>query len=311
MKREPVLITGFPRSGTTLLRMMLDSHPRLAVPFEVVGLWMRYSDRLSEFGELAEDADVRRLVDDLLSEDRIRMWRAELGPDDVLRRLSPDPEYRDVVAAFYEAYAASFGNPRWGDKHPGAPRRLARMRAWFPTSKVVHLVRDGRDACRSLVDRSFGPDHLIECARLWREYILALECVGTVLGPDYLEIRFEDLVTEPEPTLERVCDFLSLRYSGQMLEYPERVRETVPPSKRDLWPILDEPPQASAAFRWKDEMSEGARVCFEKRAGEQLEDLGYEVIPGSPSGAYLWESRRLVRRMSAAVRRRMGARSWG
>ena len=101
---EPFFVVGFQRSGTTLLRMMLDSHPQVAVPFDTVGLWERYHDKLSEYGNLRSETDVRRMISDILQEERIKLWEIPLTVEHVLARRRLDG-YPGIVDAFYLAYA--------------------------------------------------------------------------------------------------------------------------------------------------------------------------------------------------------------
>ena len=305
----PFFVVGFQRSGTTLLRVMLDSHPDLVVPLDTVGLWADYEDRLPQFGNLATDADVNRMVDAILKEERILLWETPLTRDQVLaqRRL---PGFAGIIDAFMQSYAVSRGKRRWGDKDPGNMRRIDRLHRWFPDCKIIHIVRDGRDACISQAEQSFGIQDLFDCATAWIEQIEWVRQIGVILGPDrYFELRYEDLVTDAEPLLQRLCEFLSVPWSPAMLEYYKNVRTTVPDSKRYIWPLLDKPPVKDQAGRWKRTLSEGQRVGFEKRAWETLRTMGYETLPTRPSGAYTTEIAALARKAADAVRARLFRKS--
>jgi hypothetical protein len=300
-RSSPFFVTGFQRSGTTLLRMMLDSHPKVAIPLDTTGLWARTEGRLGEFGSLEEEGNRRRLVESLLVEERIRLWRVPLSVDDVVSAISR-PGYPGVIEGFHLAYARSKGKTRWGDKDPGNMLRLASVLEWFPDARIVHIVRDGRDACQSLLKQSFGGDDLLRCAEQWREQVGWVRQIGRILGAQrYHELRYEDLVEHPESVLRTLASFLDLDWSPSMLEYHRRVDESVPEEKRHIWPLLDRPPQVSARYRWKAEMSDGQRICFEKRAGRVLAECGYETIPGGASGAYLTEAVLAARRARAAL----------
>ena len=286
---SPIFVTGFQRSGTTLLRLMLDSHPELAIPLDTTGLWARYERRLDEFGSLENPGSLRRLVGSLLEEERIRLWNVPLQPEQIIG-ASERPGFPGVIEGFYLAYAASHGKARWGDKDPGSMLRLATVLRWFPDARVVHIVRDGRDACMSLLKQEFGGNDLLHCAEQWREQVWWVRQIGSILGPDrYFELRYEDLVENPEGALRPLAAFLRLAWSPEMLEYHRRVGSAVPEEKRHIWPLLDRPPQEAARYRWKREMSSGKRVCFEKRAGRVLAESGYEVLAGGASGAYRTE----------------------
>jgi len=303
--RHPFFILGFQRSGTTLLRMMLDSHPDVAIPLDTTGLWARYARRLDEFGPLTEEEPRRRLVESILTDNRIRLWEVQLDIDDVVG-ASDRPGFPGVVEGFHRAYAQAKGKSRWGDKDPGNMGRLDQVLGWFPDARIVHIVRDGRDACLSLVRQEFGGDDLLHCAEAWREQVWWVRRIGRIVGESqYFELRYEDLVEDPERTLRPLATFLGIDWSPDMLEYHHRVPEAVPDEKRHIWPLLDQPPQQSARFRWKREMNHGDRVCFEKRAGSVLEEAGYETLPGDASGAYLSELGFSVRRIRTAIGRRI------
>lgn len=301
---DPVFIIGFQRSGTTLLRMMLDAHPDVAIPLDTTGLWARYAERLDAYGSLARPSDAAPLVADLLEEERIRLWQLDASVGDVVG-LMEGGGYAEVIAAFYRAYARSRGKRYWGDKDPGNMSRIHLINEWFPGARFVHIIRDGRDACLSQLEQDFGHSDLLGCASGWCEEVTWVRRIGAILGPArYMELRYEDLVREPEARLRDVCAFLQLPYSPAMLEYHRHVARSIPDAKRHIWPLIDRPPQRENVDRWKSRLSDGSRLCFEKRAGRLLRALGYEVLPEPWRGAYLEEARYVLRGAMRALRLR-------
>lgn len=301
----PFFIVGFQRSGTTLLRLMLDSHPHVAIPLDTTGLWARFEQRLDEFGSLAEVESQRRLVESILSDERLRLWETPLAVDAVIN-ASRLPGYPGVIEGFHLAYARAKGKSCWGNKDLVNMVHLGSVLRWFPDARIVHIVRDGRDACMSLLKQEFGGDDLLRCAESWREQVWWVRQIGGILGgSQYFELRYEDLVKEPEQALRPLATFLGIDWSPDMLEYHRRVDEAVPSEKRHIWPLLDQPPQQSARYRWKRDMSPGARICFEKRASRVLRESGYETLDEEASGAYLAELNFALGRMRAAIRRRL------
>lgn len=298
----PFFIVGFQRSGTTLLRLMLDNHPELAVPLDTVGLWARYEERVPAYGPLEDEAAARRLITDLLGEERIRLWEVPLTLETVLARRRRGG-YPGIVEAFHLAYAAHHGKRAWGDKDPGNMERIDQLNRWFPDCRIIHIIRDGRDACLSQTKQDFGFDDLFECAVAWREQVEWVRRIGTILGAArYAELRYEDLVATPEAELRRLCDFLGVSWQPAMLEYHRDVKRSVPDSKRHIWPMLDKPPQKDNAGRWKKELTQGERIGFEKRAWSMLSAMGYEVFPTVPTGGYLAELRFVAWRVGRKLR---------
>lgn len=301
----PFFIVGFQRSGTTLLRLMLDSHPQVSVPLDTTGLWVRYEQRLASFEPLTSIESRRQLVDSILSDVRIQLWETPLTADDVIS-ASHLAGYPGVIEGFHLAYARARGKSLWGAKDLWHMLHLSAVLRWFPDARIVHIVRDGRDACMSLQKQEFGGDDLLQCAESWREQIWWVREIGQILGKSqYFEVRFEDLVEQPEAVLRSLTKFLGLEWSPDMLEYHRRVGEAIPSDKRHIWPLLEQPPQKSARNRWKREMSPGARICFEKRAGRVLREFGYETLDEGASGAYLAELSFLFARGQSAIRRRL------
>lgn len=306
---RPFFIVGFQRSGTTLLRLMLDSHPRVAVPLDTTGLWARYDDRRPEFGRLETAADRYRMIEAFLQEERIRLWETELDAADIAARAeNVGGDYPAIVAAFHEAYAAAHGKDFWGSKDPGDMLRIHRIHGWFPDARFIHLVRDGRDACLSQREQTFGHDDVLACAADWREQVWWVRRMGSLLGAErYHELRYEDLVTDPEKELRSLCRFLDLEFEPAMLSYHRRVSQAIPDEKRHIWPMIDRAPRRDNIEKWRERMSEGEKICFEKRAHDVLEELGYEVRAGSPRGAYGTEIASMLRRVGRVLHRRLGS----
>ncbi|MCU1429550.1 MAG: sulfotransferase, partial [Actinomycetia bacterium] len=266
-------VVGCPRSGTTLLRAMLDSHPELAIPGEsyfVVELapafrrrWWRRFDR---------DA----FASAVCGHERFQQWG--LADADVRAALTSaaPTSYADAVRVVYGLYARRHGKARYGDKTPNYVLQLPLLAELFPEARFVHIVRDGRDVALSVTNiDEWGPKRVPGAAKYWVQHVGAGRDAGAALGPArYLDIRYEDLVAEPERVLRSVCEFLDLEFDDAMLTYYERFDEVIAP---DLLPQyhqrLREPPKVQS--RWRTEMTEADREAFEAHAGPLLAAYSY------------------------------------
>src|SRR5262245_45697172 len=205
-------VVGVSRSGTTLLRLMLDAHPVLAIPPETqfVPSMLRYCADLAKEG--VDEATARKMVLDRFT--RTRRWGDFGLPVAVLeRRLTALEEITPagVVRSFFGAYAELIGKPRWGSKSPGYVKAMARIARHLPEARFIHLIRDPRDVAVSLREVSWGPDDVGEAAADWRAKIeRAREQAGELAPGTYLELRYEDLAERPEPALRAVADFIQL-----------------------------------------------------------------------------------------------------
>jgi hypothetical protein len=273
----PVVILGVSRSGTTLLREMLTGSSRLAIPSEsyfIPQLWDRHGALPDREAILA---DLGRIA-------RIREWG--VTPGDVAPRLGPNPTFPDVVAAVYLTYAEARGKTRYGDKTPAYMQHLGLLETAFPGAQYVHIVRDGRDAGLSFLAMRrrprfnwARPRSLTGFACQWDLELRAARGFGSDLGPArYFELRYEDLVADPEGLLRAVCAFLDLPFEPAMLEYHRDVQA------RTLLdhPRLTEPPTAGAR-NWREQMSPRDIERFEEIAGALLGELGYPRACSAPS----------------------------
>ncbi len=280
----PVFIVGCPRSGTTLLRMMLDSHPQLAIPPEshfIPKVWA-VRRRYERNGSLLVD----RVAADIMHTDRYREWN--LPEQYVWRRLHAltSPGIADIIETFFLAYMERESKQRWGDKTPGYSLDIPLIARLFPTARFIHLIRDGRDVATSLRDH-FKDLRPSDAALAWATRVRKGRAQGGVLGADrYLEVHYEDLVADPAEELSSICEFIGLDYRSDMLEYSRRVPEAVPESEHlRIHSHLDKPP-TSGLRNWRAQMTPSDLALFEALAGRELEQFGYRrAVPVLSSSA--------------------------
>jgi hypothetical protein len=257
------------RSGTTLLRVMLDRHPDLAVPDESYFI-PQLADRQSPA------IDVDSFTDDLRRLPTIRDW--EIPLDEVRRRLRPGMPLGAAIAAVYETYAAVRGKSRWGDKTPMYMQRLPLLERLFPEARYVHLIRDGRDTAVSflsmppgIVTRTWAhPGTASEFACQWRTEVEAARALGKRVGDRYLETRYEELVAHPEQELRRISRLASLEFDPAMLEYAGSVDVSAKPHQQSLSKA-----PTPGLRDWRTELSAADVASFEEVAGDLLRELGY------------------------------------
>ena len=267
----PLLLLGVRRSGTTLLRVMLDRHSELAVPDE------------SYFVPQLADRHLRRVdpdafVDDLRRLNTLAEWDVPLKR--VRARLSPAMPIGAAIATVYAVYAEEQGKRRWGDKTPMYMQNLRLLEKLFPDALFVHLIRDGRDAALSFLELPAGlvtetwmhPRTPAEFACQWRTEVAAARRLGQRIGSRYLEVRYEELVGDVEGVLRRICDFAWLGYEPAMADYAGNVDVSAKPHQQRL----REPP-TKGVRDWHKQMSPADVSAFEHVAGDLLRKLGYET----------------------------------
>lgn len=272
---NPFFVVGAQRSGTTMLRLMLNQHSHLCVPFESVFIPALYR-RLHEFDNLRESALIEALLTAISDDPWVR--KGGLIPDRS-KVLSQQPkDYASLVDAIFTAYAQTQHKVRWGDKTPGYVIDIDVLCALFPDCRIIHLVRDGRDVVLSLAGLSWGSRDLFRNAADWRWKTLLGRKMGNMIGAHYLEVRYEDLVTHPSQTLERICDFLGENFEPGMLNYPLSAEQIMPRQSLRWHRSSVSAPDPSKAFHWRTRMPLSDQIVFEDVAGDALELFGYDRI---------------------------------
>jgi hypothetical protein len=282
-----VFVVGAARSGTTLLQRMLDAHPLLAVVNETYWLPRKFRERKG----LTREGLVTASLLPLLLESA-KFSRMELDNED-LTRLLPEEEpvrYERFVARIFDAYAARRGKPLAGDKTPGYVRRMARIHELWPRARFIHIVRDPRDVYLSMVDwrggertaGQYGTWHLdpaASTALYWRLSVALGREAGEELGADlYHEVRYEDLVQDPERALEDMCAFLGLPYAQAMVRFHEgRTRVKAGRSSKAQWL-----PPTAGLRDWQAQLDAHEIARIEAAVGGLLVDAGYRARYGCP-----------------------------
>ncbi len=292
-RRTPFpFVVGMNRSGTTLLRMMLDAHPELTIPPET-----HFIPDLIQV-EKRDGPDADTFVEVITSQ---REW-GDFGFDaETLRARFGAIQNLDsatAIRAFYELYAELQDKPRWGDKTPRYVSKMRAIQRVLPEARFVHVIRDGRDVALSVLDRTVKDLTVAAVAGRWSEKVTKARRDAPRLR-HYLEVRYEDLILEPEAMLKQICEFCELPWAEEMLDYHERAGERLEEMKREL-PAEEggktklsverrmathaktrEPPDPSRVARWREGMSDADRNEFEDAAGELLAELDYPVGPGA------------------------------
>ncbi len=276
---RPLVVLGVSRSGTTLLRVVLDRSPGIAIPdesFFVPLLARRHR------GTIETD----RFLDDVARIPTIRDWG--VSASDVAPRLRPGMPAGAAIAAIFESYADRAGKPRWGDKTPMYMRHLALLERLFPDAQYVHLIRDGRDAALSFLELPEGsftrtwahPRTPSEFACLWRKEVRDARALGRRVGTSrYHEVRYEELVGDPERIVGAICQFAEIEFDPAMLDYAGSVDVSAKPHQQRLLR-----PMTAGVRSWRDDMSPADVEAFEEVAGDLLRELGYDVASSSRGG---------------------------
>jgi hypothetical protein len=271
----PVFICGVGRSGTSLLQSMLGSHSQLAFPPEtsflrryVAGGGLVKKWRLGGFPA----------VTSLLREDRhvTRVWpqlEAVLEKHARGDMLEPAAVYHDLL----REYASRQGKPRFGDKDPRSIEYLRLIAELWPQAYVVHIVRDPRDVLSSKkqAEWSRGRHPALHVFANMVQFRLGRSQGTRRFGDRYIELTYEDLISDPERVLRSVAERLGLGYEPGMLEYGATARTLVAPDemgwkKETLGELL-----SNNRGKWEATLTDWETSLTELLCGEAFDAGGY------------------------------------
>jgi len=248
---SPIFIIGAPRSGTTLLRLLLDAHPAIAAGpetrflLDLAKIFDQHWDRLSRFG-------FERAA-----------WVAKVAR---------------FFAETHEEYAASRGKRRWCEKTPRYTIIADLVDELYPDAQFLHIIRDGFDVVASHKDR-WGHASALEAIDDWKMLVGKACKFGAKVGPQrYHELRYEALVADPEGALRPVFEFLGETWHPEVLEStgqtaPKHYAEHT--ARRREEGGADGPIYASRVGVGRQELGFWLRRRFVRRAGKLHRELGY------------------------------------
>ncbi len=252
---SPIFIIGCGRSGTTLLRMMLDSHPRISAGEETKFL-----------------TDLQPIVG--------QHWN-------LLSAYGFSREWwLDRIRAFYGDFQAEYlakrGKQRWAEKTPGYTFHLEYIAELFPDAQYVHVIRDGRDVVASFRDRWGYRAGLRAANSVWRESVVRARDFGARLPRGrYHELRYEALVADPEQEMRGLLAFLGEEWDPQVLRYDEVPHDTTEryakytAERRAAAGGGDAAIYRAGAGKGRRKLDPALRAVLMRSSAKLLADLGY------------------------------------
>lgn len=255
-----IFMGGCGRSGTTLLREMINRHPNIFCGPET-----------SMFGLPFWPNNIAK------------MWNIDEGT--IKYEAERSRNLVQYAENFYSYHSSAMAKPRAADKTPNNVRVVGKLLTWFPKSLFVHVIRDGRDVACSLrnhpkeiiVNGQIVANHInrpiSECATRW----LNDTSSGLVYrnNPRYYEVRYEDLVTKPEITLRLLCEFIGETFSIQMLDPQSANTDSMDAGRLINNHNSNDKISTVSVGRWQKNLSYLERQDFIDVAGELLLSLGY------------------------------------
>ena len=273
-KKSPFFIIGVGRSGTTLLRSMLTSHPNIDIPME--------SDFIADIINLGRKQgyqsinaeNVHAIIYHHIIENphKYKLW--EIDADELEKSISASRQsLREMIEAPFLLQMKKNGKQRWGDKTPKYVMYAKEIKSIFPTAKFIRIIRDPRDVSVSLKNVPWFSGNIFDIAHLWEKGVKKSLEFQSTFPADYMEIRYEELVRNPEEELCRITDFLGEPYSKEMLTFYEKNDGY---SSLEWHSMLKKKPDPKRIGNWKNHLKNDEVEVLEYIAGDLMDVFGYE-----------------------------------
>jgi len=274
----PIFMIGTQRSGSNLLRLMLNQLPEIAAPHPP-HILQRLMPLVPAYGDLGRNENFNEIVEDVcrLVELNPVPWEGVvLDRQDVVRRCRE----RSLVAvhgAVYDVCAGAKGALTWCCKSLANINYVPQIEDYFRTPHYIYLYRDGRDVAVSFLKAVVGEKHVYHIAKEWAgTQMLALRLRSEIDPARFLSVSYEMLTSDPAGTARVICSFLGLPYRESMLDYHRTGEAQRAATSSELWANVTSPVMTGNSRKFLREASERDIRIFESVAGPVLDLLGYE-----------------------------------
>jgi len=272
---DPFFIVGAQRSGTTLVRLILNTHSKIAIPEEGT-FWMPLlREQRGHFTESIQSARLGGYLRYIKNNRQFKVWQMQ---DDAFfdeLQTTKNMTLAELITRFYQHYALCHNKIYWGDKTPSFFRMVPDLKTLFPNAKFIHIVRDGRDVYLSLRNREKGRKNIAVAAYEWSYKIQKVRDQFRSLPDDrHFEVRYESLVSDPESSARKICKFLCLEFEPEMLDFWKDSEKFIGDHHSDL---IFQPVSKKSTGKWKTGLSSNEVMQFEYFASKWLAEFDYEI----------------------------------
>ncbi len=271
---SPIFVVGSGRSGTTMLQLMLNAHPKIAMQGEL----HFFEDVLAlkdEWATLSDDEDLAnffRKIPELHSLKYLPQLEKYLELTHQ-RMKEGGRSYEDFHRYMMEVYAQQKGATRLGEKTPSNVRYMEQLLAMYPNACIIHIIRDPRAVVASMIKVPFTGNDVLSNVIKWKLDIEYSQRMKTEHASNYIEVRYEDLVSDPTLTLKNICEFIGEPYSEDMLGFYMTASSY---TNTESWKEgTTKAVHEASVDKWRSELAPSQVYIIEKIAGRLLGKVGY------------------------------------
>ena len=266
MSVPPFFIVGCGRSGSSLLRSMLNRHEAIAIPLESLFIidYLRVSKRI----------DLAQLKAMLVNEPEIREW----GLDITLKDIEGSQTIEQAIELIHELYTRSHGKSFWGQKTPRFVRHTELLHAHFPQARFVHLIRDPRAVVNSLIRSDVHRSNAYHGSHRWRREVDKGLAFTELHSDRATTVHYEDMVQDPETSLRTILQFLGLPFHQEILHHQEQETQEYSSFYSNIHSQLNRSVSTEFVDKWKNQLTTTEIEAVEAICGKLMTRLGYDPM---------------------------------
>ncbi len=286
---NPLFIIGNPRSGTSLLRLVLTCHENICIPPEChFFLWLE-----EKYGNWTKQSNLDAYLSDLAVSRKFETWGISISELKSFIQKNEPSNYSELTYLVYVFYGVKIGKKEikvWGDKNTLWKEKLSRIPVYFPEARYIHIIRDGRDVACSFMElhnSSFNskyapnlPSKIEDIALDWKNNIsLINKFLNSVPGANHIIVKYEDLILNFHETVVGMLNFLNLNYDPNIDNYYKiNLRLKLEPEATMEWKTkLNDKPDPLNVEKYKNILTGIQIEQFNKICAVELDTYGYKM----------------------------------
>lgn len=275
---DPIFIIGTERSGTNLLRLILNSHSNIAIPHPP-HIMKNFSRLEPLYGDLSQDVNFKKLINDVVTTVDLHPYPWEIKVDrDRIFRAAGERNLINIFFAVYNQYLESTRKARWGCKSTFMIYHVALIRHYYPGARFIYMVRDGRDVAVSAKKTIFNHFSVYYSAQLWKkEQQLGIYWLHRLSKDSIFPVKYEELLRDPQSMVRSLCDFLNEPYEEGMLQFFDTAESKKSGSLSAAWENTANPIMKDNFGKFKAELKQREIDLFEAIAAPELDYFSYEL----------------------------------
>ena len=276
MSIQPIQIIGTQRSGSNMLRLMLNQFSKVTAPHPP-HILQRFYPMLPVYGNLKYTSNMRHLIDDVCSLVELNPvpWHIRLNRNQI-EELCEENTLFEIFRVIYNLKAKQEDASYWVCKSMTNVNYSVQLESFEQKPLYIHLIRDGRDVACSLQKTIVGDKHIYNLAEFWKkEQQACIDLKNSIGAERIIHVKYESLIQTPEKEMSRISKFLGIEYTPDIFDFYKSNDSIETAQAGKMWNNLTKPILNNNFNKYKNQLSKEDIILFEHVAGDILTKLNY------------------------------------